>query len=132
LDPAPALSPIVKAVSDACCVDIGSVAVRVDSVLYVSGTLGLDKDTMKLVPGGTEAETRKTFDNLKAVLESSGSNLDKVVSVKVYLDDIKDGPVVNQIYQEYLKPPFPARCMMEVSKLPLGAKIEVEATVPWG
>lgn len=104
-----------------------SVAVQADETIYLSGALGMDKDTLKLVPGGIIPETQQLFKNMQAVLQAAGSSFDKVAHVRVYLTNIEDGAEVNKIYGEYFKEPYPARVMLEVSKLPLGAKIEVEA-----
>lgn len=96
-----------------------SSAVQVNNTLYLSGVIGIDKTTNKLVSGGILNETQQAFNNAKAILEEVGSSLDKVASVKVYLAKISDSPTVNEIYLKYMKPPYPTRCLMEVGKLPL-------------
>ena len=79
-----------------------SVANRSGSFVFTAGQLGLDPDTMELVPGGIEAETRQALTNLKYVLESAGSSLNSVVKTTVYLKDIKDFGLMNEVYAEFM------------------------------
>ncbi|XKL60997.1 hypothetical protein PGB90_008054 [Kerria lacca] len=104
-----------------------SSGVRVNDTLYLSGVIGIDAKTDKLVNGGIISETEQIFKNIEILLKANDSSFNKgLVNAKIYLDDISNAAVVNEIYQKYIKPPFPARCMVEVTKLPLNAKIEVE------
>ncbi|XP_073968626.1 reactive intermediate imine deaminase A homolog UK114 isoform X2 [Rhodnius prolixus] len=103
-----------------------SQAVQVGQTVYVSGCLGLDKDTMKLVSGGAANEAKKAIENLEAVLVAADSSLSNVVKTTVLLEDINDFTSVNDVYKTYFKEPFPARACYQVGKLPLGAKIEIE------
>src|SRR5579872_3606798 len=84
-------------------------AVRVGDVLYLSGALGNDPATKKLVPGGIEAETKQTLENIKATLERNGSDLDHVVKCTVFMADIQEWPRMNEIYEKYFLQHFPAR-----------------------
>lgn len=101
-------------------------AVQVGETVYVSGCLGMDKDTMKLVAGGAAAEADKAIQNLEAVLKAANSSLSNVVKSTVFLDDMNDFGNVNEVYKKYFKEPFPARSTFQVGKLPLGAKVEIE------
>jgi 2-iminobutanoate/2-iminopropanoate deaminase len=103
-----------------------SEAVRVGKVLYLSGMLGVEPGTMKLVPGGTEAETKQIFDNMRAVLERNGSSLDNVFKCTVMMSDMTEWPKMNAIYKTYFQKHLPARSAMGVSALALGAKLEIE------
>ncbi|CAH1398626.1 unnamed protein product [Nezara viridula] len=103
-----------------------SQAVQVGQTLYVSGCLGLDKDSMKLILGGAAAETELALKNLENILLAADSSLSKVIKSTVFLDDINDFGAVNEVYKKYFKEPFPARSCFQVGKLPLGAKVEIE------
>lgn len=103
-----------------------SEAVRVGDMLYLSGQIGNLPGTLELVPGGVQAETRQTMDNIRRVLENSGSGLDRVVKCTVYLADIAEWTAVNEVYRTYFEPPYPARSAMAGSGLALGARVEIE------
>ena len=101
-------------------------AVRVNNMLYLSGSIGLDPQTGKLVPGGVEAEAKQVMENIKATLERNGSNLDRVVKCTLFLVDIKEWPRVNEVYKTYFTKHFPARSAIAGSGLALGARVEIE------
>jgi 2-iminobutanoate/2-iminopropanoate deaminase len=101
-------------------------AVRVGNMLYLSGALGNDPATMKLVPGGIEAETEQTLKNIKATLERNGSDLDHVVKCTVFMADIQEWPRMNEVYKKFFLKHFPARSAVAGSGLALGAKVEIE------
>lgn len=97
-------------------------------LVFVSGQIPLDPKTGKLVSGEIEDETRQVLANLKAVLEASGASLASVVKATVYLTDMSLFPRVNAIYAEaFDSDPAPARATVEVSALPLGAHVEIDA-----
>ncbi len=97
-------------------------AVRVGNMLYLSGALGADPATRKLVPGGIEAETRQTLENIKATLERNGSDLDHVIKCTVFMADIQEWPRMNEVYKKYFLKHFPARSAIAGSGLALGAR----------
>jgi 2-iminobutanoate/2-iminopropanoate deaminase len=102
-------------------------AVRVGGVLYLSGALGNEPGTMRLVPGGIAAETRQMMTNIARVLEQSGLSFDDVFKCTVMLADMKEWAAFNQIYIEYFKPSrLPARSAFGASGLALGARVEME------
>ncbi len=102
-----------------------SEAVRVGKTLYLSGQIGVDA-SMKLVPGGIEAETRKTLENIEATLGRYGSSLDRVVKATVMLADMSDWAAVNQVYATFFPNHRPARSALGANGLALGARIEIE------
>ena len=104
-----------------------SVAVRIDSLVYTSGQVGLLPASGELVPGGIEAETRQVLTNLKHVLEASGSDLAHVVKTIVFLKDMGDFAKMNAIYAEFFTQDPPARSTVAVAGLPKGASVEIEA-----
>jgi reactive intermediate/imine deaminase len=101
-------------------------AVRVGHMLYLSGALGNEPATRKLVPGGIEAETKQTLENIKATLERNGSDLDHVVKCTVFMADIQEWPKMNEVYKKYFLKHFPARSAVAGSGLALGARVEIE------
>ena len=102
-----------------------SSAVQVDNTLYLSGNLGNVPGKNELVPGGIEAETRQTMDNIETVLETFGSSMDKVVKCTVFLADMQEWPAMNAVYRSYFDNP-PARSALGASGLALDARVEIE------
>ncbi|MDY4032405.1 MAG: RidA family protein [Pyramidobacter sp.] len=101
-----------------------SQGIATDSMIYTSGQLGLTPDGK--LPETIEEQTRQSLENVKAVLEAAGSSMDKVVKTTVFLKDMNDFAVMNGIYAQYFKEPFPARSAVQVAKLPKDGKIEIE------
>ena len=106
-----------------------SQAVRVGNTIWVSGQIPLDPRTKELVQGDFEAETRRVFDNLRAIVVAAGATLDDVVKATVYLTDLAHFALVNKIMSEYFREPYPARAAVGVAALPRGARVEVECIV---
>ena len=104
-----------------------SQAVRSGSLLFLSGQIPLDPATGQLVEGDIVAQSRRVFDNLKAVCTAAGTGLDNIVRVGIYLVDLGDFAAVNAVMAEYFQAPYPARSTIEVSGLPRGARVEVDA-----
>jgi 2-iminobutanoate/2-iminopropanoate deaminase len=102
-----------------------SQAVVAGDMIYLSGQIGLEPRSGKLVDGGIIGETRGALENIKAVLLAAGSSLTKVVSVSVYLADINEFLEMNEVYTGYFKEPYPARTTVAVDKLPKNARIEI-------
>lgn len=102
-----------------------SQAVRVGGMLFISGELGIDPANGKLLKG-FEEQTEQALENLKAILEAAGSSLDKVVKTTVFLKNMDNFDSMNRIYEKYFPKDCPARCCVEVSKLPKDAEIEIE------
>lgn len=103
-----------------------SEAVRVGHMLYLSGQLGFDRKTSKLVEGGIGPETRQTLENIKATLEKHGSSLAEVVKCTVFLADINEWAAMNEVYTTYFPSNPPARSALGSSGLALGARTEIE------
>ena len=101
-------------------------AVEAGNLVFTSGQLGLIPET-GVLPEGIEAQTHQALKNLGAVLEAAGLGYKDVVRTMVFLDNMDDFAVVNQIYAEYFKDEAPARSCVEAARLPKGGLIEIEA-----
>jgi reactive intermediate/imine deaminase len=106
-----------------------SQAIRAGNTVYLSGQIPLDPATAELVGGGFESETRRVFDNLRAVAAAAGATLDHAVRVTIYLTDMGKFPIVNGIMAEYFNEPYPARVTIGVASLPKGAAVEVDCVL---
>ena len=109
-----------------------SQAVRSGGHVFLSGQIPLDPASGELVTGDIGAEARRVFDNLRAVCEAAGGSLDEVVRVGIYLTDLSDFAAVNAVMAEYFAAPYPARSTIQVSGLPRGARVEVDAILAVG
>ena len=104
-----------------------SQAVKIDTTVYLSGQIPLDPVSMNLVEGEISVHIRRVFDNLKAIAEAAGGNFSDIVKLNVFLTDLSHFPIVNEIMGEYFEPPYPARAVVEVSALPKGVPVEMDA-----
>lgn len=102
-------------------------AVIANGFIFTAGKIGTDPKTDKLVEGGIAEQTEQVLKNLATVLKAAGSSLDDVVKTTVFLADLNDFAVMNEIYAKRFKAPFPARSTVQVARLPRDAKIEIEA-----
>ena len=106
-----------------------SQAVRTGNLVFLSGQIPLDPATMEVVDGGIEAQVRRVFDNLEAVCRAAGGSLAHLVKLNVFLTDMGDFPVVNEVMSEYFREPYPARAAVGVAALPRGVAVEMEAVM---
>lgn len=106
-----------------------SQAVRAGNTVYFSGQIPLDPAAGTLVEGDISTQTRRVFDNLRAVATAAGGSLAQVVRVGIYVTDLANFAAVNAVMSEYFQPPYPARSTIEVSGLPKGAQVEVDAVM---
>jgi 2-iminobutanoate/2-iminopropanoate deaminase len=106
-----------------------SQAVDAGGFIYVSGQVGQDPTTGRLVAGGIAAETERVLQNLSAVLKAAGKSFDDVVRAGVFLTSISDFGAVNGVYAKHFRQPFPARTTIAVAALPLGACVEMDLVV---
>lgn len=103
-----------------------SQAVKVGSTVYLSGQIALDPQTMTMVQGDTEAEIRRVLDNLQAVAKAAGGSLNDVVKLNVFLVDLANFALVNQVMSSYFDEPYPARAAIGVAALPRDASVEMD------
>ena len=103
-----------------------SQAVKVNSTVYLSGQIPLVPETMEMVDGDIEVQIRRVFDNLTAVCEAAGGNLQNIVKLNIFLTDLGNFATVNKVMAEYFEQPYPARAAIGVSQLPKNADVEMD------
>ncbi len=106
-----------------------SAAVAAGDLIFVSGQIPLDPQTMEMVAGGFEQQARRAFENLAAVCAAAGGSLSDLVKLTVYLTDFADFPALNEIAADYLAEPYPTRATVAVAGLPKGALVEIEGVM---
>ena len=102
-----------------------SQAIRVGNTLYLAGQLGIDPATSKFAEGGFEAQARQALENQKAVLTAAGFTFENVVQCQVFVTDMNNYPAFNKVYSEYFTKDYPARAVVEVSRLPADGLVEI-------
>ncbi len=115
--------------SDAAPAAIGtySQAIKTGDLLFMSGQIPLDPATMTVVDGNFETRARQVFDNLKAVAEAAGGDLNRIVKLTIFLTDLENFATVNAVMEDYFDQPFPARAAVGVAALPKGVDVEADA-----
>jgi reactive intermediate/imine deaminase len=115
--------------SDSAPAAIGtySQAIQTGDLVFMSGQIPLDPATMEVVDGDFEARARRVFDNLRAVAEAAGGNLDQVVKLTIFLTDLGNFATVNSVMEDYFQQPYPARAAVGVASLPKGVDVEADA-----
>jgi 2-iminobutanoate/2-iminopropanoate deaminase len=103
-----------------------SQAIKTGELIFVSGQISINPSTGEMVKGNIKEQAEQTLENIKAILEAAGSSLDRVVKATVFIDDMSNFQAVNEIYNHYFVNDFPARVCVQVSRLPLDAKVEIE------
>jgi reactive intermediate/imine deaminase len=106
-----------------------SQATRVGNTIWISGQIPLDPATKELVKGDMEAQVRRVFENLKAIVLAAGASMDDVVKVSVFLVDLSHFALVNKVMAEHFREPYPARAAIGVASLPRAAQVEAECIV---
>lgn len=106
-----------------------SQAVKIDSTVYLSGQIPLDPESMEVVSGGIDAQIKRVFDNLTAVCEAAGGSLQDIVKLNIFLTDLSNFPLVNEIMSSYFQQPYPARAAIGVSQLPKGVGVEMDGVM---
>ena len=105
-----------------------SQAIKIDHVVYLSGQIGLDPYSMEMVEG-IEPQIRRVFDNLKAVCEAAGGSLADIAKLNIFLTDLGNFQLVNQIMGEYFTQPYPARAALGINSLPRNALVEMDGVM---
>jgi reactive intermediate/imine deaminase len=120
---------IISTASAPKAVGTYSQAVKCGKTVYVSGQIPLDPATTELVAGPMDAQIRRVFDNLKAVVVAAGGDFAHVAKLNVFLTDLGNFALLNKIMAEYFVEPYPARAAVQVAALPRGAAVEMDCVV---
>ncbi|MBE9527311.1 MAG: RidA family protein [Proteobacteria bacterium] len=106
-----------------------SQAVKVGNTVYLSGQIPLIPETMEMVEGDMEAQIVRVFDNLTAVTEAAGGNLNDIAKLNIFLTDLGHFPLVNEVMARYFSQPYPARAAIGVASLPKDADVEMDGVM---
>lgn len=109
-----------------------SQAVKVGDTVYLSGQIPLVPETMEMIEGDIELQIRRVFDNLRAVAHAAGGDLKDIAKLNIFLTDLSNFPIVNQVMAEYFQEPYPARAAIGVAALPKDAGVEMDAIMELG
>ncbi len=109
-----------------------SQAVRAGNTVWISGQIPLVPDTMEVVAGDVKEQIKQVFTNFEAIVVAAGGDLSQVVKLNIYLTDLADFPLVNEVMAERFDEPYPARAAVEVSGLPKGVAVEAEGVLYLG
>jgi 2-iminobutanoate/2-iminopropanoate deaminase len=104
-----------------------SPGVRVGQLLFLSGQIPLDPTTGQIIDGDVRAQTARVLENLGAVLTAAGADFSNVARTTIFLADLNDFSVVNEVYAQYFTAPFPARATVQVARLPRDVRVEIDA-----
>lgn len=128
------MGPFEKIATDAAPAAVGTYSQGVRKgmpmmwLVNTSGQLGIDPKTGEFAGDTARDQAKQAMENVKAILEAAGSGMDKVMKVTIFMTDMKEFAAVNEVYGEYVQEPLPARSAVQVSALPKGALVEIEAT----
>ncbi|MBR2067452.1 MAG: RidA family protein [Solobacterium sp.] len=103
-----------------------SPAIKIGDFIYVSGQLPILPDSGEIVEGGIDAQAKQSLNNIQAILEEVGLTMDHIVKTNIFMTDLSEFGIVNEIYGSYFNEPYPARSTVQVAALPKNAKIEIE------
>lgn len=106
-----------------------SQAVKVNNTVYLSGQIPLVPETMEMVEGDFTAQVDRVFQNLSAVCEEANGSLQDIVKLNIFLTDLSNFPVVNEVMARHFKAPYPARAAIGVGELPKGAQVEADGVM---
>lgn len=106
-----------------------SQAVKVDNTVYISGQIPLVPETMEVIEGDFAEHVRRVFQNISAITEAAGGNINDCVKLNIFLTDLNNFATVNEVMAEFFTQPYPARAALEISALPKGVQVEADAVM---
>lgn len=106
-----------------------SQAIKAGNTIYISGQIPLNAKTLKLMTHDFSEQVRQVFHNLKAIAVAAGGDLSNIVKLNVYLQDMSQFPILNEIMATFFEKPYPARAVVEVSRLPKDVSVEMDAVM---
>ncbi|MFC7054481.1 RidA family protein [Enterococcus alcedinis] len=102
-----------------------SQAIQIGELVYTSGQLPVNPTT-GMIPEGVKEQAKQSLENVQAILESTGTSMEKVFKTTIFIKDMNDFVEINEVYSQFFKEPFPARSCVEVARLPKDVKVEIE------
>ncbi len=117
---------VIQTASAPAAIGPYSQAVRCGELLFVSGQIPLDPATGELVAGNVAVQCERVLKNLEAILAAANARLEDVAKTTIFLKDMSDFQVVNEVYGRFFKPPYPARATVEVARLPRDVSVEID------
>lgn len=121
------MKKIISTTAAPAAIGTYSQAVKVGDAIYISGQIPLVADTMQVVADCFSEQAHQVFKNLVAIAEAAQSSLAAAVKLTVYVTDLADFSELNDVMAQYIDEPYPARAVVQVSALPKGVKVEVDA-----
>ena len=106
-----------------------SQAVKAGGLMFISGQIPLNPETGDLVSGSIEDEANQVLQNIKSICEAAGHGMEEIVKITIFLTDLGNFATVNEVMKKHFSEPYPARATVEISGLPLGVNVEIEAIV---
>ncbi|MAU69412.1 MAG: RidA family protein [Gammaproteobacteria bacterium] len=106
-----------------------SQAVKAGGLMFISGQIPLNPETGDLVSGSIEDEANQVLQNIKSICEAAGHGMEDIVKITIFLTDLGNFATVNEVMKKHFSEPYPARATVEISGLPLGVNVEIEAIV---
>ena len=106
-----------------------SQAVKAGGLMFISGQIPLNPETGDLVSGSIEDEANRVLQNIKSICEAAGYGMEDIVKITIFLTDLGNFATVNEVMKKHFSEPYPARATVEISGLPLGVNVEIEAIV---
>lgn len=123
------MKKIIETASAPAAIGAYSQGVQVGKTVYLSGQIPLVPETMTIVSEDFREQVQQVFNNLTAVANAAGGDLSHIVKLNVYLCDMNQFAIVNEVMSAFISPPYPARAVIEVSRLPKGARVEMDAVL---
>jgi reactive intermediate/imine deaminase len=120
---------VIHTVKAPAAIGTYSQAIKVNNTVYLSGQIPLDPETMTLVEGDFAAQAHQVFKNLQAVCEAANGSLADIVKLNIYLTDLANFPVVNEVMDHYFSEPYPARAAIGINELPRASLIEADGVL---
>ena len=123
------MKQMIKTLHAPAAIGTYSQAIKSGSMLFLSGQIPLIPATLEIVEGDFKTRVRRVFENIRAIVVEAGGNLSQIVKLTIYLTDMKNFPLINEVMQEYFIEPYPSRAVIGVASLPKNVDVEIDCIV---